>query len=67
VPRIAFVNKMDRVGADFFKCIKSMRDRLAANPVPVTLPIGAEENFRGVIDLIAMKAFFFDEDSQGLK
>ncbi|HEX5035664.1 MAG TPA: elongation factor G [bacterium] len=67
VPRIAFVNKMDRVGADFFKCIKSMRDRLAANPVPVTVPIGAEESFRGVIDLIAMKALFFDEDSQGLK
>src|SRR3989338_2694989 len=67
VPLIAFVNKMDRVGADFFRCVKSMRDRLHANPVPMTLPIGAEDNFRGVIDLVTMKACEFDEESQGLK
>ncbi|HSA60579.1 MAG TPA: elongation factor G [bacterium] len=66
VPRIAFVNKMDRVGADFFKCVDSMRSRLGANPVPFTLPIGAEDSFRGVIDLVAMKALYFGEDSQGL-
>src|SRR3989304_3743639 len=59
VPLIAFVNKMDRVGADFFRCVKSMRDRLHANPVPMTLPIGAEDNFRGVIDLVPRKACEF--------
>ncbi len=67
VPRIAFVNKMDRIGADFFRCLTSMRERLGANPVAMALPIGREENFAGVVDLIAMKAVFFDEESQGLK
>jgi len=67
VPRIAFVNKMDRVGADFFRCLSSMRQRLAANPVAMTLPIGAEDQFRGVVDLVEMKAYAFDEESQGLK
>lgn len=66
VPRIAFVNKMDRVGADFFKCLKSMRDRLGANVVPMTLPIGSEDSFCGVVDLIQMKALYFDEESQGV-
>jgi elongation factor G len=67
VPRIAFVNKMDRVGADFFKCVDSMRTRLGANPVPMMLPIGAEDSFRGVVDLVAMKALYFGEESQGLE
>jgi elongation factor G len=67
VPRIAFVNKMDRVGADFFRCVKSIRERLNAVAVPMTLPIGAEDNFRGVIDLVRMKGYQFEEESQGLK
>ncbi len=67
VPRIAFVNKMDRVGADFFKCLHSMKVRLGANPVAMTLPIGSEDAFRGVIDLVAMKALYFGEDSQGFE
>ncbi|MBI1909007.1 MAG: elongation factor G [Deltaproteobacteria bacterium] len=65
VPRIAFVNKMDRTGADFYRCVKTMVDRLGANPVPFNLPIGAEDKFTGVVDLIKMKAFIFDEESQG--
>lgn len=67
VPRLAFVNKMDRQGADFFKVYAQMRDRLKANPVPVQIPIGAEEGFAGVIDLVRMKAIFWDEASQGMK
>jgi len=65
VPRIAFVNKMDRAGADFFKVYEQMRDRLRANPVPVQVPIGAEDTFKGVIDLVKMKAILWDEDNKG--
>ncbi|MDH3328297.1 MAG: elongation factor G [Desulfobulbaceae bacterium] len=67
IPRIAFVNKMDRIGADFERCVNEIRDKLGANPVPVTLPAGSEENFTGVIDLIEQKMVLFDESSQGLK
>ena len=67
VPRLAFVNKMDRQGADFFKVYDQMKARLKANPVPLQVPIGAEENFEGVIDLIRMKAIFWDDASQGMK
>src|SRR5438445_1125679 len=67
VPRLAFVNKMDRTGANFFKVYEQMKARLKANPVPIVLPIGAEENFTGVIDLIKMKAIIWDEASQGMK
>ncbi|WP_055337464.1 elongation factor G, partial [Ralstonia solanacearum] len=67
VPRLAFVNKMDRTGANFFKVYDQLRLRLKANPVPVVVPIGAEENFKGVIDLIKMKAIVWDEASQGTK
>jgi len=65
VPRIAFINKMDRVGADFDRGVSMIRDRLRANPVPVQLPIGKEENFIGVIDLVAMKAVIWDDESLG--
>ena len=67
VPRIAFINKMDRVGADFDRGVSMMKDRLGAKPVPVQLPIGAEENFRGVIDLVAMRAVVWDDDSLGAR
>jgi elongation factor G len=67
VPRLAFVNKMDRTGANFFKVYEQMRARLKANPVPIVVPIGAEENFKGVVDLIKMQAIFWDEASQGMK
>ncbi|CAN1485104.1 FusA Translation elongation factors (GTPases) [Burkholderiaceae bacterium] len=67
VPRLAFVNKMDRTGANFFKVYEQMRARLKANPVPIQVPIGAEENFQGVIDLIKMKAIIWDDASQGTK
>jgi len=67
VPRLAFVNKMDRTGANFFKVVEQMRLRLRANPVPIVIPIGAEENFVGVVDLIKMKAIYWDEASQGMK
>src|SRR6185295_12430221 len=67
VPRLAFVNKMDRTGANFYKVYEQMKVRLKANPVPVVIPIGAEENFTGVIDLIKMKAIIWDEASQGMK
>jgi elongation factor G len=67
VPRLAFVNKMDRSGADFFKVYEQMRSRLKANPVPVQVPIGAEDKFEGVVDLIKMKAVYWDEASQGMK
>lgn len=66
VPRIAFVNKMDRVGADFLRVVEQVRSRLGANPVPLQLPIGAEEDFRGVVDLVKMKAIFWDEASRGM-
>ena len=67
VPRLAFVNKMDRAGANFFKVYDQMRARLKANPIPLQVPIGAEEKFEGVVDLIKMKAIFWDEASQGMK
>jgi elongation factor G len=67
VPRLAFVNKMDRSGADFFKVVEQMRKRLKANPVPIVIPIGKEDTFTGVVDLIKMKAIFWDEASQGMK
>ena len=62
VPRIAFINKMDRTGADFFAAVQSMVDRLGANPVPVQLPIGQEEHHRGVVDLVEMKAIVYKDD-----
>jgi len=62
VPRIAYVNKMDIVGADFFNCIKMMKDRLQANAVPIQLPIGKEDTFKGIIDLVKMKAYFYMDD-----
>jgi len=65
IPRIAFVNKMDRIGADFERCIRMMVNRLAANPLPVQIPVGAEENFQGVIDLLTGKMLVFEEESQG--
>ena len=67
VPRLAFVNKMDRTGANFFKVYDQMRQRLKASPVPIVVPIGAEENFKGVVDLLKMKAIIWDEASQGMK
>ena len=67
VPRLAFVNKMDRSGANFFKVVDQMRTRLKANPVPVVIPIGAEDSFVGVVDLIKMKSILWDEASQGNK
>jgi elongation factor G len=67
VPRLAFVNKMDRTGANFFKVYDQMKARLKANPVPIVVPIGAEENFKGVVDLLKMKAILWDEASQGMK
>jgi len=67
VPRLAFVNKMDRQGANFFKVYDQMKSRLKANPVPIQVPIGAEEKFEGVIDLVRMKAIYWDESSQGMK
>ncbi|MCZ2412898.1 MAG: elongation factor G [Burkholderiales bacterium] len=67
VPRLAFVNKMDRMGANFFKVYDQMKTRLKANPVPIVIPIGSEESFKGVVDLIRMKAIFWDEASQGMK
>jgi len=67
VPRLAFVNKMDRSGANFFKVVDQMKTRLKANPVPVVIPIGAEDSFKGVVDLLKMKAIIWDEASQGMK
>jgi len=67
VPRLAFVNKMDRQGADFFKVHDQMRSRLKANPIPIQIPIGAEEKFAGVVDLVKMKSIIWDEASQGTK
>ena len=65
VPRLVFVNKMDRAGANFFRVVGQVKSRLGANPVPVQLPIGAEEKFEGVIDLIRMKAIYWDESNMG--
>lgn len=62
VPRIAYINKMDRVGADFFRGVDMIRERLGANPVPIQLPIGSEENFRGIVDLVKMHAFYYMDD-----
>ncbi|AEV24780.1 MULTISPECIES: elongation factor G [Azospira] len=67
VPRLAFVNKMDRSGANFFKVVEQMKVRLKGNPVPIVIPIGAEDTFTGVVDLIKMKAIIWDEASQGMK
>jgi len=67
VPRLAFVNKMDRQGADFFKVHDQMRARLKANPIPIQIPIGAEEGFTGVVDLVKMKAVLWDDSTQGTK
>jgi len=65
VPRMAFVNKMDRAGADFFRVVEQVKDRLGSNPIPIQVPIGAEENFKGVIDLIRMKAINWNEEDLG--
>ena len=67
VPRLAFVNKMDRTGANFFKVVDQIKTRLQGNPVPVVVPIGAEDNFKGVVDLIKMKAIIWDDASQGMQ
>ncbi|MCK6557237.1 elongation factor G [Candidatus Binatia bacterium] len=67
VPRIAFINKMDRIGADFDRGVAMIRDRLKANPVPMQLPIGVEEHFRGIVDLVSMKAFLWDDESLGAR
>jgi elongation factor G len=67
VPRIAFVNKMDRAGANFLRCVEQIKTRLRGNAVPIQLPIGAEEGFIGVVDLIKMKSIFWDEETQGMK
>ncbi len=67
VPRIAFMNKMDRTGADFYTSVQSIIDRLGANPVPIQIPIGRESEFRGTIDLVKMKAFFYDDETLGAK
>ncbi len=67
VPRIIFVNKMDRIGADFFKVVKDVEEKLGAKPVPVQIPIGAEDQFKGVIDLISMKAIVWEEETLGAK
>lgn len=66
VPRIAFINKMDRSGANFLRVVEQIKDRLAANPIPMQLPIGAEEGFEGVVDLVRMKAIYWDEDDLGV-
>jgi elongation factor G len=67
VPRLAFVNKMDRAGADFLRCIEQIRTRLRGNPVPIQLPIGAEDGFVGVVDLIRMKEIWWDDATQGMR
>jgi len=67
VPRMAFVNKMDRAGADFFKCYDQMKSRLKANPIPIQVPIGAAETFSGVVDLVKMKAILWEEENFGIK
>jgi len=66
VPRLAFVNKMDRAGADFLRVVKQIKERLGSAPVPIQIPIGAEDNFKGLVDLVKMKAIYWDEDSMGM-
>lgn len=66
VPRLAFVNKMDRTGADFFKVVKQMKEKLRANPVPIQIPIGAEDKFQGVVDLVKMKAILWNDADKGV-
>ncbi|HXP65784.1 MAG TPA: elongation factor G [Steroidobacteraceae bacterium] len=67
VPRIAFVNKMDRSGANFLRCVEQIKTRLRGNPIPIQLPVGAEEGFAGVVDLVKMKAIHWDDETQGMK
>jgi len=67
VPRLAFVNKMDRAGANFLRVVDQIKTRLGANPIPIQLPIGAEEKFQGVVDLVKMKAIYWDDSTQGMK
>ena len=67
VPRIAFVNKMDRVGADYFRVVEQIKTRLGGNPINIVIPIGKEDGFEGVIDLVTMKAVYWDEESMGMK
>jgi elongation factor G len=67
VPRMAFVNKMDRAGADFFRVVEQIKTRLGSKPLPLQVPIGAEDNFKGVVNLIDMKAIIWDEESRGMK
>jgi elongation factor G len=67
VPRLAFVNKMDRAGANFLRVVRQIEDRLKANPVPLQLPIGAEDHFEGVVDLIRQKAIYWDDETQGMR
>src|SRR5689334_6302617 len=67
VPRIAFINKMDKVGADFEMCVESIKERLGANAVAIHYPVGQEDSFRGVIDLVTMRAAIFDDESKGQK
>jgi elongation factor G len=67
VPRMVFVNKMDRAGADFFRVVEQIKTRLGSKPVPLQVPIGAEDNFKGVVNLIDMKAIIWDEESMGMK
>ena len=66
VPRIGFVNKMDRIGADFFRCVDQIKERLNGNPVPIQIPIGTEDDFKGVVDLIKMKAIIWNEEDLGM-
>jgi len=67
VPRLAFINKMDRQGAEFFKSYEHIRSRLKGNPIPIQIPIGAEEKFEGIVDLVKMKAIYWDDSTQGMK
>jgi len=67
VPRLAFVNKMDRAGANFLRCVEQIRARLRGNPIPLQLPIGAEDKFEGVVDLIAMQSIYWDDSTEGMK
>ncbi|WP_296191739.1 MULTISPECIES: elongation factor G [unclassified Psychrobacter] len=67
VPRLAFINKMDRVGADFYRVVEQIKTRLGGKPVPLVIPIGKEDDFEGVVDLVTMKAIYWDEESQGMK
>ena len=66
VPRIGFVNKMDRIGADFFRCVDQVKERLNGNPIPLQIPIGSEDDFKGVVDLVTMKGIIWNEHDQGM-